>query len=89
VAFTLTVTARDQYGNAATGYTGTVHFTSSDSAGTVNGSSILTFTYTFVPGDGGRHPFTVILNTVGSQTVTVSDPGPPLLTPAVSAVTVS
>ena len=31
-AFTFTVTAEDQYDNTATGYTGTVHFTSSDAA---------------------------------------------------------
>ena len=32
-AHDFTVTARDAYGNTATGYTGTVHFTSSDGAG--------------------------------------------------------
>jgi hypothetical protein len=89
VAFNLTVTARDQFGNTATGYTGTVHFTSSDAAGTVNGSSILTFTYPFVPGDNGTHTFSVVLNTVGSQTITVSDAGPPLLTSGVAAMTVN
>ena len=88
-AFTLTLTARDSFGNIATGYTGTVHFTSTDLAGTVNGSSILTATYTFLPGDSGVHSFSVVLNTVGTQTVTVSDPGPPALAPAVSAMTVS
>jgi hypothetical protein len=89
VAFNVTVTARDSFGNQATGYTGTVHFTSSDSAGTVNGASILTYTYTFLPGDNGAHTFSVVLNTVGTQTITVSDPGPPLLTPGVGAVTVT
>jgi hypothetical protein len=90
VAFNLTVTARDSFGNVARGYTGTVHFTSTDSAGTVNGSSILTFTYAFVSGDNGAHTFSVVLNTVApTQTITVSDPGPPALTPAVAAMTVS
>src|SRR5207253_3239776 len=32
-AGTVTVTAKDAYGNIATGYTGTVHFTSSDGQG--------------------------------------------------------
>ncbi|OYV95734.1 MAG: hypothetical protein B7Z73_02005 [Planctomycetia bacterium 21-64-5] len=41
---TLTVTARDAYGNTATGYTGTVHFTSSD------GQAVLPSNYTFVSG---------------------------------------
>ena len=31
VPINVTVTAKDPYGNTATGYTGTVHFTSSDS----------------------------------------------------------
>src|ERR1700730_14914796 len=90
VPFPLTVTARDSFGNKATAYAGTVHFTSSDSAGTVNGSSILTFTYTFVPGtDSGAHQFSVVLNTIGAQTITVSDTGPPVLTPGVASITVS
>jgi len=79
------VTAKDQFGNVATGYAGTVTFASSDVAGTINGSSITTFTYTFVSGDAGTHTFLVTLNTVPispqtTQTITVTDPGPPVLT---------
>ena len=50
-AQSLTVTAQDAYGNTATGYTGTVHFTSSD------GSATLPANYTFLAGDAGVHSF--------------------------------
>ena len=68
-AQTLTVEAEDQYGNEATDYTGTVHFTSTDlQAG-------LPADYAFTIADGGHHTFTngVTLKTVGSQTVTATD----------------
>ena len=48
----VTVTAQDAYGNTATGYTGTVHFTSSD------GQAVLPADYTFAAGDNGTHTFT-------------------------------
>jgi hypothetical protein len=69
-AFNVTVTARDASNNALTGYTGTVHFTSSDA-----GSPGLPSNYTFVAGDNGSHTFTngVTLKTAGSQTVSVND----------------
>jgi len=41
-AFTFTVTARDQFNNVATGYAGTVHFTSSDTQATLPADSTLT-----------------------------------------------
>jgi hypothetical protein len=68
-AFTITVTALDAFANTATGYLGTVHFTSSD------GSATLPANYTFVAGDKGKHTFTngVTLRTVGSRTLTATD----------------
>jgi hypothetical protein len=74
VPFSVTVTAEDAAGNTATGYAGTVHFTSSD-PGT---ALVLPANYTFVPAtDQGVHTFTngVALVTVGagSQTVTATD----------------
>ena len=72
VAFTTTVTAFDTFGNIATGYSGVVHFSSTDS----NASVVLPADYTFVPGsDAGLHVFTggVKLITSGSQTVTAAD----------------
>jgi hypothetical protein len=65
--FSITVTARDAYGNVATGYRGTVHFSSSDRrAG-------LPADYTFTGGDSGVHTFTVTLKTKKSQRITVTD----------------
>ena len=64
---TLTVTMRDPYGNLATGYTGTVQFTSSDlQAG-------LPASYTFQTTDAGSRSFAVTFNTAGTQSVTVTD----------------
>ena len=69
--FSPVVTAHDTYSNVATGYTGTIHFTSSD------GTATLPSNYTFVGGDNGAHTFTgeVALRTTGSQSVTVTDIG--------------
>ena len=58
---------RDAFGNVATGYTGTVHFTSSDGAATLPAD------YTFTGGDNGVHTLSVTLKTAGSQTVTATD----------------
>ena len=67
--FTVTVTAEDAYGNTAKGYTGTVHFSSSDSGSGVN----LPSNYAFQAGDNGVKSFSVTLVTVGSQSVTATD----------------
>jgi hypothetical protein len=68
---TVTVTARDRFGNTATGYRGTVHFTSSDTATGV----VLPGDYPFTAADAGVHTFSggVTLVTVGTQTVTATD----------------
>jgi streptogramin lyase len=66
-AFNVTVTALDDYGNAATGYTGTVHFSSSD------GRAILPDDYTFTSNEAGVHTFPVTLKTLGNQTVVATD----------------
>ena len=65
-ATNVTVTAKDTYGNTATGYLGTVHFTSTD------GSASLPGNYAFVSGDTGVNTFPVTLKTAGSQTVTAA-----------------
>ena len=67
--FTTTVTAQDAQGNVALGYTGTVHFTSSDPQAAVPGD------YTFVAGDQGAHTFSVTLKTAGTWTIRVNDKG--------------
>jgi adhesin/invasin len=69
-AFSVTVTAYDANNNVATGYSGIVHFTSTDA------QAVLPSNYTFVPGtDAGAHTFTnaVTLKTAGSKSVTATD----------------
>ncbi|MGC2322709.1 MAG: kelch repeat-containing protein, partial [Terriglobales bacterium] len=65
----VTVTAQDNFGNVATGYTGTVHFTSSDS------QAVLPADYTFVAADNGAHIFSLgaTLRTAGTQSITATD----------------
>ena len=75
-AFTVNVTLKDRFGNVATGYTGRVHFSSSDTLPLV----VLPPDYTFTGGDAGSHSFSVTLVTPPSQTITVTDVGNPSLT---------
>ncbi|HEY6962876.1 MAG TPA: invasin domain 3-containing protein, partial [Gaiellaceae bacterium] len=64
---TLTVTAKDQFGNVATGYTGTVHFTGGGTSPTLPAN------YTFTGGDNGTHTFTATLTQAGARTITATD----------------
>jgi streptogramin lyase len=66
-AVNLTVRALEPDGSVDTGYTGTVHFTSSD------GQATLPANYTFAAADGGVHTFSVTLRTAGAQSITASD----------------
>ena len=68
MARNITLTVHDAFNNVATGYRGTVHFTSSDP------QAVLPANYTFTAADAGTHQFGVTLKTAGSQTVTLSDP---------------
>jgi hypothetical protein len=67
VVGTETVTAQDAFGNTATGYTGTVHFTSSDS------QAGLPADYTFTAADAGVHAFSATLETAGTRSITATD----------------
>ena len=67
VAQSVTITAKDAFNNTATGYTGTVHFTSSDGAATLPAN------YAFMAADAGSHSFSVTLRTLSSQDVTATD----------------
>jgi hypothetical protein len=68
VAFSVTLTVQDAYGNVVTGYTGTVHFSSSDSTATLPAN------YTFTAADAGVHTWDgVILRKKGKKTLTVTD----------------
>jgi hypothetical protein len=68
-AANVAVTVYDQSYNLATGYTGTIHFTSTDGAAT------LPVDYTFTGADAGSHTFPsgLILRTAGLQLVTATD----------------
>ncbi len=77
-AQSLTVTARDTFGNIVTGYAGTVRFEASDSQATLPAE------YTFVPADAGQRGFSVTLVTVGTRSVTVRDVGNMALTATAS-----
>ena len=61
------VTLKDAYGNVATGYTGTVHFTSSDT------KAVLPSNYSFTSGDAGKHTFSATLKTAGTQWISATD----------------
>ena len=65
--FQINVTATDAGGNTATGYTGTIHFTSSD------GVASLPADYTFIAADDGQRMFDVTLNTAGDVAITARD----------------
>jgi hypothetical protein len=67
-AFNITVTAVDTYGNIATGYLGTIGFSSTDSHASLPGN------YTFTTSDQGVHTFKGLkLRTKGTQTINVFD----------------
>ena len=70
--------ALDAAGNVATGYTGTVHLSSSDA------QAVLPADYTFTAADGGIHTFTVTLKTAGTQSLSVVDTAHPSLTNSLS-----
>jgi CSLREA domain-containing protein len=80
VAFSLTVTALDPFNNAATGYTGVAHFTSSDGAAVLPANSVLT---------NGVGTFSATLKTAGSQTVTATDTVTASITGISNAIAVS
>src|SRR5262249_43936733 len=64
---TVTVTAKASNGSTATGYLGTIHFSSSDpQAG-------LPADYTFTTADNGVHTFSVTLKTAATQSITATD----------------
>jgi hypothetical protein len=81
----MTVTAEDAYGNVVPGYTGTVHFTSSDPG------AVLPADYTFTAADHGTHTFTggVTFGTTGTQSVTATDTITASITGTSGPVTVS
>jgi hypothetical protein len=68
VAFSLTLTVEDAYGNVVSGYSGTVHFAGSDKG------AKLPANYTFTSADKGVHTFTsLVLHKKGNQKITITD----------------
>jgi hypothetical protein len=85
-AFPVTVRLLDRFGNMATGYRGTVHFSTSDSTAQSLGG--IPGDYTFTGNDGGTRIFWVTLVTPTYQSITVRDTAKASLS-ATNAVNVS
>jgi hypothetical protein len=79
-AFNFTVTAQDQFNNTATGYGGTVHFTSTD------GQAVLPADSTLPNGTG---TFSATLKTAGVQMISATDTVTASLTSTSSGIAVS
>jgi predicted outer membrane repeat protein len=80
VVHTVVVTAKDQFGNIATGYTGIVHFTSTDPQAVLPLDSMLT---------NGIGLFSVALKTAGIQSITATDAAFASITGSESGITVN
>jgi len=81
--FNFSVTAFDPSSNASKGYTGTVHFSSTDP------QAVLPPDYTFTTGDSGTHMFSATLNTPGTQTITATDTANGAITGTSNSIAVS
>src|SRR5262249_21553435 len=79
-ALSFTVTALDASNNTALGYSGTVHFTSSDGAATLPADATLA---------NGGCTFLATLKTSGSRTLTATDTSNAAVTGTSSAITVT
>lgn len=79
-AFNFTVTALAASGQTATSYSGTVHFTSTDS------QAVLPANSTLVNGTG---TFSVTLKTVGTQSITAMDTATASISGVLSSINVS
>jgi hypothetical protein len=82
MAFSFTVEALDASNNLATGYSGTVHITSTDGQAVLPANSILS------TGTGSAN-FSVTLNTAGSETITATDTVTPAITGTSNSIGVS
>ena len=82
VSGNVTVTIDKSDGTVATGYTGTVKFSSSD------GKALLPRNYTFTSADAGTHTFPFTFETAGIQSITVADVSTPSLSGSETGITV-
>ena len=83
VAGNFTVTAYNSNGTIDTGYTGTVHFTSSDP------QAVLPADYTFTAADAGVDTFSATLKTAGTQSITVTETAMSTITGKDTGITVN
>jgi hypothetical protein len=95
-SFGITVTALDPFGNRATGYNGTVHFSRvkpiiHGKMGKLSGKAVLPANYQFTTADAGMHLFgnTVFLNTASAQNINVADTATASLTATQSGIRVT
>ncbi len=79
----LTMRALDAAGNTATGYRGTVHFTSTDP------QAVLPADYTFTALDAGLQALSFTLKTLGSQSITATDMATSSITGTQAGITVN
>ena len=79
-AISVVVTAEDANGNTVTGYSGTLHFTSTDTAASLPSNSTLT---------NGTGTFSVTLNSTGSKTITATDTVTSSITGSSGSITVT
>src|SRR5439155_223342 len=79
-AFHFAVTAQDQFDNTATGYSGTLHFTSSDGQAVLPANSTLT---------NGVGTFSATLRTAGNRTLTATDTNNSAITGTSGTIVVS
>ena len=83
LARSITVVAKDAYGNTITNYAGTVTFSNT------GGTALLPAAYTFKPAELGKHVFKVTFQTPGAdQTLTVADQNDPSIVGTVTGITV-
>ena len=86
-AFDVKVALMDRFGNVASGYRGTVHFSTSDMMAQTLGQ--MPADYAFTAADAGTHTFAVSLMTPPSQTITVTDTASASLTATSPPITVN
>lgn len=81
--FQVSVTAKDTYGNVATGYAGTVQYTSTDSA------AVLPANQTLTSGVASPSPYVTLNTTTSTQTVTATDTANSSITGTTNPITVN
>jgi hypothetical protein len=81
--FRVTVTALTANGTTDTGYTGTIHFTSTDALASLPAN------FTFTAANAGTFAFTVTLNTTGTQSIAATDASNSAVTGTLSGISVA